>query len=87
MQLVIAPNGVVSCVYTDELNLASLGAVEIRRGSHVEPDSNGNWHVSLAPVQGPELGPFSKRSLALQAEIAWLEEHWLIPPAARPHVN
>jgi hypothetical protein len=87
VQLVIAPNGVVSCVYTDELNLTSLGAVEIRRGSHVEPDSNGNWHVSLAPVQGPALGPFPKRSLALQAEIAWLENHWLIPSAARQHVN
>lgn len=81
MQLVISPAGVVNCVYTDELNLASFGALEIRRGSYVEPDSNGNWHVSLVPVQGPELGPFSKRSLALQAEITWLEEHWLIPPA------
>jgi len=82
VQLVIAPNGMVSCVYADELNLASLGALEIRRGSHVEPDSHGNWHVSLAPVLGPELGPFSKRGLALQAEITWLEEHWLTAPAA-----
>ena len=33
-----------------------------------------------APVGGPVLGPFDRRSEALEAERAWLEAHWLLPP-------
>jgi hypothetical protein len=28
-------------------------------------------------VGGPILGPFQKRSEALTAELAWLQQHWL----------
>ena len=31
----------------------------------------------LAPWGGPRLGPFPKRSQALEAERQWLEQHWL----------
>lgn len=29
------------------------------------------------PVGGPVLVPFDRRSEALEAEVAWLEEYWL----------
>jgi hypothetical protein len=78
MQLVVASNGVIRCVYDETLELSNLGLMTIRRGSHVEPDLAGNWLVDLAPVDGPRLGPFAKRTAALSAEVAWLEEDWLV---------
>ena len=78
MQLVVATNGAVRFVYAEAVDLRSLGPATIRRGSYVEPDAAGSWLVDLSPVDGPRLGPFRKRSDALQAEVAWLQEHWLI---------
>ena len=78
MEFVITPAGVVRCVYGEELDLRALGSLEIRRGSHVEPTADGRWTADLAPVGGPILGPFEQRCSALEAEIAWLGEHWLI---------
>jgi len=54
-----------------------------RRGSHVEPDSAGHWTADLSPVGDPILGPFATRSEALAAEIAWLRDHWFVPPEKR----
>ena len=72
MDLVIDPQGQVRCLYTEELDLASLGWLEITRASHVEPDGQGQWWADMAPVSGPKLGPFALRSQALQAETDWL---------------
>ncbi len=77
MQLVIQPDGSVRCVYSETLDLHALGNLNISRGSHVEPDPNGRWIADLSPVAGPRLGPFSKRSDALEAETEWLDHHWL----------
>ena len=77
MQLVITPVGDVRCLYDESLSLKSLGPVTIRRGSHVEPEQSGNWFADMSPVEGPRLGPFESRSVALFAEQAWLELHWL----------
>ena len=41
------------------------------------PDRNGRWLADLSPVGGPILGPYDLRSEALEAEVEWLEEHWL----------
>ena len=79
MQLVIKPNGAVRCLYTEKIDLNTLGRSVIRRASHVEPDENGRWIADLSPVGGPLLGPFARRSQALAAESRWLEEHRLIP--------
>jgi hypothetical protein len=68
MQLVVDRRGTVSCVYDEALDLAALGDVAIRRGSHVEPDAAGQWWADLAPAGGPVLGPFGRRSAALAAE-------------------
>ena len=77
MQLAIAPGGVVRCVYSEVIDLSTLGSPTISRASHVEPDQHGRWLADLSPVHGPVLGPFQNRSDALRAEQDWLEVHWL----------
>ena len=78
MQLVIRNDGCVRTVYDETLDLSLLGQVSIARGSHVEPDEEGQWFADLNPVAGPKLGPFPGRSAALTAERDWLEAHWLL---------
>jgi hypothetical protein len=73
MQLVIQSDGTVRYVYDELVDLAVLGAMQISRASHVEPDENGRWLADLLPAGGPRLGPFGRRSEALEAEKAWLE--------------
>ncbi len=80
MQLFISPNGDARCLYGEAIDLAELGSLSIRRGSHVEPNEHGHWLCDLAPVAGPQLGPFATRSQALRAEEAWLTQHWLMHP-------
>ena len=77
MQLVIDPEGQVRCVYSECIDLRALGSLSIQRGSHVEPDAQGQWFADLSPVAGPCLGPYRQRSEALLAEQTWLEQHWL----------
>jgi hypothetical protein len=77
MQIVITPNGTVKCLYSEELDLHTLGQLSIERGSHVEPTSEGQWFADLSPVGGPTLGPYDRRSEALDAEQEWMERHWL----------
>lgn len=77
IELVVDKLGNAHCIYSDEFNLAGLGKIHIARASHVEPDSQGHWWADLAPVNGPKLGPFRRRSEALEAEVAWLGQHWL----------
>ncbi len=77
MQLHVSTSGGIRCVYSEQLNLQELGRLSIQRGSHVEPTPDGQWTADLSPVNGPVLGPFTTRTAALQAEEAWLQEHWL----------
>lgn len=77
MELLVAPGGLIRCVYAEEVDLSALGALEIRRASFVEPDPQGRWWADLSPVAGPVLGPFPGRSHALSAEVSWLKSHWL----------
>lgn len=80
MQLVVTPAGRVRCLYTELIELATLGDLQIARASHVEPCAGGRWHADLQPLLGPVLGPFGRRTEALDAEQAWIEAHWLLPP-------
>lgn len=82
MELVVSSQGVVRCLYEETLSLESLGTLRITRVSHVEPDSVGKWYADLAPVVGPRLGPFDRRSEALNAEHDWIVQHRL---AQLPH--
>jgi hypothetical protein len=77
MELIILPRGSLRCIYGEELDLSQLGEVQIRRASFVEPDERGLWFADLSPVDGPVLGPFDKRSAALEAEANWLRLHAL----------
>jgi hypothetical protein len=80
MQLFIQPSGQIRCLYGEAIELARLGRLAIRRGSHLEPDKQGRWFADLAPCDGPVLGPFTQRSEALAAEERWLNEHCLARP-------
>jgi len=82
MEIIITTDGQGRCVYSEEIDLTTLGKLSIRRGSHVEPDDGGYWWADLSPVSGPKLGPFDLRSEALAAERDWLEQNWLQPVAA-----
>lgn len=77
MVLLIDRQGQVHCLYCELVDLTALGLLTIRRASHVEPDPIGNWWADLAPLQGPKLGPFVRRSEALTAEQRWIELHAL----------
>ena len=76
MELIIQ-GGNVRCIYAETLDLRGLGRPSIARASNVEPDSAGRWIADLAPVGGPKLGPFDKRTDALAAEVQWLRDNWL----------
>jgi hypothetical protein len=71
--LIVDHRGGIRCLYSESVDLLSLGALSIQRASHVEPDEHGAWWADMAPVQGPKLGPFPRRSVALAAEQLWLE--------------
>jgi hypothetical protein len=75
MDLFIGTSGEITTLYSEVLDLAALGALNIQRASHVEPDEASQWWADI--VEGPRLGPFERRSEALAAEVAWLTEHRL----------
>ena len=77
MTLVIDVRGGVHTLYSEVLDLALLGVVSIRRASYVEPDDSGKWWAHLSPMDGPLLGPYWRRSEALDAERDWLETNQL----------
>lgn len=76
MQLHVNSGGAVTCLYGESIDLSLLGALAIRRASHVEPDDKGCWWANLSPVRGPLLGPYKQRSDALDAERRWLEDNF-----------
>ena len=80
MELVIEATGDVRCLYSEVFELSVLGQLDIRRGSHVEPEADGKWTADMSPVGGPTLGPYANRSQALEAERAWLQVNWLARP-------
>jgi hypothetical protein len=77
MKLLVKPDGSVRTIYDETIDLGVLGHLSITRASQVEPDDQGRWQADLTPVGGPVLGPFERRSEALEAERHWLENHWL----------
>lgn len=80
MHLFISPVGVIRLLYSEAIPLQGFGSVQVQRASHVEANAEGVWQADLRPVGGPVLGPFSRRSLALQAEEGWLTETLLAVP-------
>lgn len=87
MELVITATGETRMIYQEEVDLSMLGAASIQRASHVEPDAQGRWWADLSPVNGPLLGPFEQRRMALTAEISWLTHSLLENPPSRPSIH
>jgi hypothetical protein len=77
MELHVDPQGNFFCIYGEDLDLASLGCLQIVRASQVEPDAGGLWWADMSPSRGPRLGPFGKRSEAIGAECIWLSGHMI----------
>lgn len=79
-------SGAVEMIYADDLQefCEAIGTPTVTRASHVEPSVDGKWIADMAPVGGPQLPAAPTRSLALQAEVGWLEAHLFCPrqPAA-----
>lgn len=75
MTISICPEGDLIVIYSDPVKIMiDLGTAIIKRASHVEPSSVGEWTADLSPMNGPILGPFDTRQAALVAEVAWLQE-------------
>ena len=68
-------DGTADAIYTEAINLEEIGQQHIKRASHVEPTENGLWTADMSPIEaGVILGPFEKRSEALEAEQIWLNK-------------
>lgn len=74
MNIYFRPDGSAQCLYGENISLAALGQLDIKRASHVEPDETkpGLWYMDLAPVGGPKITGFATRAEALAAEVEWL---------------
>ena len=74
----INPDGTAVMIYTEDIDVTSLGNVtSITRASTVEPVNGNQWAADMGIISGPVLGPFAKRSDALSAEIHWIEDNVL----------
>ena len=77
----IAKDGTLRFIYDETLSpLLTTGPATVQRASFLTEQENGEWMGNLAPVQGPTIGPFPTRALAIQAEREWIEKHWLPDP-------
>ena len=75
LQLAISKGGEVRGIYSDELVPLVARGASVARASHVEPCEGGGWQVDLSPLGGPVLRGFVLRSIALEAEVAWIQRH------------
>lgn len=69
--------GQMKTLYNENIELEALGKLNIKRASHVEPTNDGLWTADLTPIGGPILGPFKKRSIALEEEVNWINNNIL----------
>ena len=77
MEVIISftTEGKAKSIYTEDIDLGLLGKQNIKRASNVEPTVNGEWTADMKLSGGPILGPFTKRSDALKAEVEWLKDN------------
>lgn len=80
MRIKINTDGTINLLYTEDICVEELGKVDsIKRLFHVEPNQDNQWTatVNMDTSKCVTLGPFNKRSKALDAEVAWIEENIL----------
>lgn len=82
MKITFEVDGRIKFIYDDALAgvAKEVGALTIKRASHVEPGDDGCWYADMSPVCGPLLGPFDTREEALTAERVWLVTHSIPRP-------
>jgi hypothetical protein len=68
----IESDGTVLAVYTDTIDLRTIGRIHAVRASVVEWDESGQAWTARILVTGERLGPFATRSAAVSAERAVL---------------
>jgi hypothetical protein len=74
IQIVVSGDRVRFIHQDDLVEAMRIGKTTTRRATHVESGEDG-WNADLRPVNGPVLGPFTRRDAALQAEADWLREN------------
>lgn len=80
MKIKINTNGTLNLVYTEDICVEELGKIDsIKRLFHVEPTQDNKWtaKVNIGTSECVVLGPYDKRSEALEAEVAWIEDNVL----------
>jgi hypothetical protein len=73
----IDTDGVITCIYTENIDLNELGSVTTKRGSHVEPANNNSWYCDLSPLGHPVFDGFRTRTAALEFEVDYIEKNIL----------
>jgi hypothetical protein len=68
----IEPDGTVLAVYTDTIDLRTIGRIHAVRASVVEWDESGQAWTARILATGERLGPFGPRAAAVAAERAVL---------------
>lgn len=83
IEIIVDSDGSIRAIYSDDVAdvLREVGALDIRRASHVEPDQDGRWTADMTPVGGPVERGFTTRSGALSWEVAWLSAHNVPQPS------
>ncbi len=79
IQIVIEPNGSIKFVYSDSMSeLLQQGEFSIKRASNVEPEYDGTWSADLSPINRPKLKGFALRQNALDAEVLYINNVYLL---------
>lgn len=81
---VIDPSGVVRGLYTDNVDLLTLGPLRVTRASEVEFDPVRQGWVVMILDSGERLGPFARRDRAIEAEIDLLTARLSVSTLAGP---
>ena len=72
----VIKDGVVTSLYTEEIDLRALGTLHVERASNVEWDDNAQgWVVTLANGSKPLYEVFRTRDEAIAAEVEYLQAH------------
>jgi len=75
MEIYIDRTGNASCIYDEAINLSAIGAVSIRRASHVEPGRTGRVAGGHGDSRRSQAGPVYRRSEALASEEQYILSH------------
>ena len=71
VEITIEPDGSVSCLAPDDLDLRTLGTLHVRRASRIEFDNDRQEYVCTL-TSGVVLGGVPTRAPAIAAEVPYL---------------